>query len=145
MTELGKYEFFTCSRETYKTDGYSFDGPSLLIAGNGDVGHIKFFDGKFDAYQRTYVLQEFSENIAFVKTCLEFHLPKRIHSELNVGAMPYIVLGTLKDMELHLPIKEEQETIASFFQELDKKLGNITIQLKAAKTFKKGLLQQMFV
>lgn len=51
----GKYNFFTCSQEVSRIDEYSFNSKAILIAGNGDF-NVKFYDGKFDAYQRTYVL-----------------------------------------------------------------------------------------
>jgi len=56
--ENGKFPFFTCSSETFKTDTYSFDCEALVLAGNNAsaVYPFKYFKGKFDAYQRTYVI-----------------------------------------------------------------------------------------
>lgn len=51
----GKYKFFTCSKEALLCNEYAFDGKAVLIAGNGDF-NVKHFSGKFNAYQRTYVL-----------------------------------------------------------------------------------------
>ena len=51
----GKYKFFTCSQEVYKCDEFDFDGDAILIAGNGDF-NVKTYSGKFNAYQRTYVV-----------------------------------------------------------------------------------------
>ena len=51
----GKYKFFTCSNTPLSCDEYSFDASSILIAGNGDF-NVKHYSGKFNAYQRTYVL-----------------------------------------------------------------------------------------
>jgi type I restriction enzyme S subunit len=49
----GVYPFFTCSQEILRTDTYSFDTECVLLAGNNANGvfHIKYFKGKFDAYQ----------------------------------------------------------------------------------------------
>ena len=52
----GQYNFFTCGDEVLKCNEFAFCGKSILIAGNGNF-NIKYFDGKFNAYQRTYVLQ----------------------------------------------------------------------------------------
>jgi len=51
----GKYPFFTCSQETLRTNTFSFDTECVLLAGNNAAGifPLKYFDGKFDAYQRT--------------------------------------------------------------------------------------------
>ena len=51
----GKYKFFTCSNMPLLCDEYVFDSSSILIAGNGDF-NVKHYSGKFNAYQRTYVL-----------------------------------------------------------------------------------------
>ena len=58
-TENGLYPFFTCWEKIYKAPDFSFDWSAILIAGNGDVGACKKYDGKFEAYQRTYVLMDF--------------------------------------------------------------------------------------
>lgn len=54
-TKEGKYMFFTCSNNVLKCNKYAFEGKALLIAGNGDF-NVKHYSGKFNAYQRTYVL-----------------------------------------------------------------------------------------
>ena len=45
----GKYPFFTCAREHTYADNFSYDQEALLIAGNGDVGNVKYYSGKFEA------------------------------------------------------------------------------------------------
>ena len=52
----GKYNFYTCSEEISKCNEFAFDGNSILIAGNGNF-NVKYYNGKFNAYQRTYVIQ----------------------------------------------------------------------------------------
>ncbi len=72
----GDYKFFTCSSKDFKCDEYSFDTEALIIAGNGDVGNVKYFNGKFDAYQRTYIVRncEFIGNayLALLKSKRKF-------------------------------------------------------------------------
>ena len=57
-TKNGEYCFFTCSNDVLKCDDYKFEGNSILIAGNGDF-NVKYYNGKFNAYQRTYVIQPY--------------------------------------------------------------------------------------
>ncbi len=54
----GKYPFFTCAPEPLKIDVFAFDDDVILLAGNNAEGvfHINRYKGKFNAYQRTYVL-----------------------------------------------------------------------------------------
>jgi type I restriction enzyme S subunit len=60
MVEGGQYPFFTCDENPYRIDKYAFDATAIIISGNGSkVGHINFYEGKFNAYQRTYILTDF--------------------------------------------------------------------------------------
>lgn len=55
--ECGKYPFFTCAPEPLRIDNYAFDDNVILLAGNNASGnfHCQRFQGKFNAYQRTYI------------------------------------------------------------------------------------------
>ncbi|WP_271436921.1 restriction endonuclease subunit S [Staphylococcus hominis] len=146
MVPNGKYKFFTCARETYEIDTYAFDTEALLISGNGaNVGYIHYYQGKFNAYQRTYVLNNFKTNITYLKYYLEKYLLKRIYSEKRDGNTPYITRSTLYDMEILIPSLEEQEKIGNFFNKIDNLIELQTDKIEVLKQRKKGLLQKMFV
>ena len=55
-SENGQYPFFICSVTPLKIDTYSYDCECVLVAGNGDL-NVKYYNGKFDAYQRTYIIE----------------------------------------------------------------------------------------
>ena len=146
MVENGQYHFFTCAKEVYRIDTPAFDTEALLVSGNGaNVGYIHYYKGQFNAYQRTYVLDKFDQNIHYIKHFLDRFLKKRIFSEVKDGNTPYIVKGTLADMLIQLPSLDEQKKIADFLSAIDHKIALVASELSHAKTFKKGLLQQMFV
>jgi len=112
MTEGGKYPFFTCAKEVYQIDKFAFDTEALLVSGNGSqVGHIHYYKGKFNAYQRTYVLDSFSQNISFISHVLRAFLKQRILEEVNVSGVPYIKLETLSDFLIPVPPLPVQEEI----------------------------------
>lgn len=52
----GAFPFFTCSQQTLRCNQAAFDCSAIIIAGNGDF-NVKHYTGKFNAYQRTYVLE----------------------------------------------------------------------------------------
>jgi type I restriction enzyme S subunit len=146
MVKDGQYRFYTCAKEYYKIDDYAFDTDALIVSGNGaNVGYIHHYQGKFNAYQRTYVLDSFTDNIVFVKFVLDGYLHKRIMKEKNEGNTPYIVMGTLTDMKINLPSFSEQTKISNFLSSIDNKIEQVGKQLDESKQFKKALLQQMFV
>ena len=146
MVENGKYRFYTCAKEYSFIDEYSFDTEALLISGNGAyVGYIHYYNGKFNAYQRTYVLDQFSQNIQFIKCYLDENLSRRIKSEKKEGNTPYIVLSTLSDMIIKVPSKENQKNISNIINYHQKKILLEENKLQKLQELKKGLMQNMFV
>jgi len=147
MKPHGKYRFYTCAKDYFYIDDYAFDDEALLVSGNGaNVGYVHYYSGKFNAYQRTYVLTGFSVNVLLLKALLEKHLSKRIRAEVNAGNTPYIRMSTLSEMTIFMPISlEEQTKIANFLTLFDRKIEKEKAKLEALREQKKGLLQQMFV
>ena len=147
MDENGIYPFFTCAEIPFKINKYAFDCEALMISGNGaNLGYIHYYKGKFNAYQRTYVLKDFSVNINYVKFLLDRYLHRRIEQEKNTGNTPYIKLSTLTDMQLYIPVLEKdiQKTIdiccsISNYLDISKKI--LTMYNKQ----KQFLLNKMFI
>ena len=146
MSENGKYRFFTCAKEYYYINTYAFDTEALLISGNGAyVGYINYYKGKFNAYQRTYVLDKFNEDIFYIKYFLDEFLPLRIFSEKKDGNTPYIVLSTLSNMTIKFPDFNTQKIIVNILSKLDKKINLSEERFKLLSRLKNFLLQQMFI
>lgn len=146
QVDNGIYPFFTCAEQPFKIDSFAFDTEALLISGNGaNLGYINYYKGKFNAYQRTYVLDLFSENIQYIKWALKVLLPKRIAIEKSSSNTPYIVLSTLTDLRLPIPCKSKQSFIANLMQSLERKLSNQIAQYDSYNYLKQYLLRQMFI
>lgn len=65
----GQYPFFTCAPEASWIDTFAFESDAILLAGNnaGGIFHCQRYCGKFNAYQRTYVLTSTNEwNINYI-------------------------------------------------------------------------------
>ena len=114
---IGKYPFFTCSDEVKKINEYSFDCEALLVAGNGMVGNTKYYNGKFDAYQRTYVLYDFNKkliNVEFLKLYVENLLTMSVKAKTSGSVIDFIKIGDIKKFEIVFPTKNNQDKIAKF-------------------------------
>ncbi len=120
----GKYEFFTCSTENKKTDNYCFDQEALLVCGNGEVGFTRYYNGKFDAYQRTYVLGDFNINVfpIYLKYYFNGLLSKKLELDKVGSVIDFIKLGDIQNFLVCLPAKSEQEKIVKY---LDSKVTKI--------------------
>ncbi|WQY89689.1 restriction endonuclease subunit S [Helicobacter pylori] len=140
MVHYGKYRFYTCAKEYYFIDKYAFDTEAILISGNGAyVGYVHYYKGKFNAYQRTYVLDNFSEHIIFVKYFLTMFLQSHIQTNRNEGNTPYIVMATLKDFEILLPPLNEQIAIANILSDVDHEIISLKNKKRQFENIKKAL------
>jgi len=142
----GKYPFYTCAKEPTFSDNYSFNTEAILISGNGvGVGYSHYINGKFEAYQRTYVLSGFHNNInvSYLLSWIKKNLRKEILREKQDGAMPYIKLGLLQSFKLYLPAVEEQKKIASVLTSADQEINTLQQKLAYLKQEKKALMQQL--
>lgn len=112
-TENGIYPFFTCSVTPLKIDSYSYECECVLVAGNGDL-NVKYYNGKFDAYQRTYIIESEVPERLFVPYLFRF-LEKYIEVlrlQSTGGVIKYIRLGNLTEANIPLPSLDEQRRIA---------------------------------
>lgn len=135
MEEGGQYPFFTCSRKTYKINSYRFDCEALIIAGNGEVGETKYYKGKFDAYQRTYVLYEFNEevDVQYLFHYLRGYLKPYVFALSKKGSIPYITLGILKNFPIPLPPLPIQQEIVRILDTFTNLTAELTAELTARR------------
>ena len=146
QVENGQYPFFTCAERPFNIDSYAFDTEALLISGNGaNLGYINYYKGKFNAYQRTYVLDHFSVNIQYLKWALKVLLPQRIAIEKSSSNTPYIVLSTLADLKIPILNISKQNRIANLMMSFERKLSNQLALSDLYNKQKQYMLRQMFI
>ena len=132
--ENGKYPFFTCNEIPSKIDTYSFDTTAILLSGNGSrIGHVNLYSGKFDAYQRTYVIEISEENIdiKFLYYFFKTFVKKYIDKNKTTGSIPYITLPILKDFKIPIPSIEAQEKIVKILDNFTKYVTELQAELQA--------------
>ncbi|WP_419607262.1 restriction endonuclease subunit S, partial [Thiolapillus sp.] len=144
--ENGIYPFFTCAENHIYSNSHSFDCEAILVAGNANVGQTKHYRGKFEAYQRTYVLTDFSDiNTQYLYSYLGGNLQNDMALQVQTSAMSYIKLPMLKNYKVPAPRNPtEQQKIAHCLSSLDEVIGLESHKLDALKNLKKGLMQQLF-
>jgi type I restriction enzyme, S subunit len=145
----GKYRFYTCAFESLYCDTNRFSGESMILPGNGaNVGEVFYYNGEFDAYQRTYVLN----NIQTIPKYLYYHLLgnwKRKNQDKQFGsATNYIRMANFTDYEVPIPPLPEQHAIVAKIEELFSELENGKQQLLTAqqqlKVYRQSLLKAAF-
>lgn len=147
--ETGKYPFFTCSPETLSIDQFSFDTKALLLAGNNAEGNfcLKYYEGKFDAYQRTYVLTLDDESVTTYKYLFYYLKTKLLELKNNSAgsATRFLTLSILRDIRVPLPPLPEQKAIASVLSSLDDKIDLLHRQNKTLEAMAETLFRQWFI
>ena len=144
MTPDGEYDFYTCSLQVYKIDKYAFEGPAITIAGNGYVGCLHLADGKFNAYQRTYVLSNFKAVREYLYAEIGNKLPSKVNQEARNGNIPYIVMDMLTDLVVSLPNAEEQCKLGNLFATLNRLITLHQQKYEKLVNLKKAMLVKMF-
>lgn len=136
MVEWGKYPFFTCAEKPFLIDDYAFDTEAILISWNGSqVGHINYYKGKFNAYQRTYILSNFSNEIevGFILFCLKNSLKEYILKNVKEGSVPYITLPMLQTFQIPIPPIEIQKEIVKILDTFTMLEAELEAELEARK------------
>ena len=151
QVEDGPYPFYTCAFGQFKSPTFSFDGPSIILPGNGaNVGKVFFHDGKFEAYQRTYVVNELNRDInpRFLYFCFTANWPGWIATKQFGSATNYIVVGDLKAFPVPTPSLAVQEAtveqLESFTEETQRLARLYERKHAALEALKKSLLHQAF-
>lgn len=123
----GVYPFFTCSQETYRTNTFSFDQEVVLLAGNNAsaIYPLKIYSGKFDAYQRTYVIS--SKNKFVSNKQLYFVLKKQLNEFKGISSGTATKFLTMKILG-PIPVVIAPEDIANYFIKATDKIFEVIFQ-----------------
>lgn len=150
--EGGEYPFFTCSREIYAIDHFAFDCEAVLLAGNNAVGdfNVKYYYGKFNAYQRTYVITVKNFEKAHCRY-LYFQLLRSLKAfkKKSVGAgTKFLKIGMIKNLQIPLPPIDEQRSIVARLDVLSNETQRLEAiykqKIAALDELKQSLLQKAF-
>jgi type I restriction enzyme S subunit len=145
----GAYPFFTCSQETFRTDTYSFDVECVLLGGNNANGiyPLKYFSGKFDAYQRTYIIRALDNKILSNRYLFFALQPKlELLKSISTGAATkFLTLTILNDIEFDLPPLPTQHKIAAILSAYDDLIENNTRRIKILEEMAQALYREWFV
>lgn len=122
-SKTGTYPFFSCAQDILYTDNYSFDANAILVAGNGDF-NVKWYRGKFEAYQRTYVL--IPNNSRYLGWL--FYMVKHNLNNITCGArgsvIKFITKGNLENFRFAAPMDLTNCDIIDKFNTINQTIEN---------------------
>ena len=144
--EDGEYPFFTCSKEALRIDKFAFDQEALLLAGNNAAGKydVKYYKGKFNAYQRTYVLglkEDWSYQL--FRYQLEDKLVYLQQQSLG-GLTKYLTMKILGELDFIIPPMKRQIEFEEFAEQVDKSKVAVQKSLDETQQLFDSLMQRYF-
>lgn len=141
-SEKGKYPFFSCSQDFSWTDDYSFEGNAILVAGNGDF-NVKWYKGRFEAYQRTYVLIPYEERYtSWLYYAVKNNLA-RITSAARGSVIKFITKGNLEDFAFAAPSDLCSCEIIDTFAAINRKIDCLTQENYRLAAIRDALLPRL--
>ena len=146
-TPDGKYPFFVRSPKVERSNRYTFEGPSILMAGDG-VGAGKVFhlaDNKFACHQRVYCINQFSKiNRIFLFYYLSSLFYNIIDSANSKSTVDSVRLPMIAEFPVCIPLDLEQQSIADYLDqrcsEIDELISIKQQKIEKLKDYKKSLI-----
>ncbi|WBE26579.1 restriction endonuclease subunit S [Denitrificimonas caeni] len=142
----GLYPFFTCGEENLTINTAAFDTEAVLLAGNGNFS-VKYYKGKFNAYQRTYVIEPNMVDGKWLYYLVMHHIAK-ITAGARGSTIKYLRIGDITDCSVNLVSLTHQKRIVAKIEELFSELDNGIAALKSAreqlKVYRQAVLKHAF-
>jgi restriction endonuclease S subunit len=130
-SEDGKYPFFTCAKDPLRISSFSYDTECVLLAGNGNFD-VNYYSGKFDAYQRTYILEPRHKDelhVPFLYRFMQSHA-RRLTEQSIGGVIKYLKIGFLTSAPILVPSFTDQKRIVEIIDEMMKVCDEIELKIK---------------
>ena len=145
----GTYPFFTCDPITLKIDDWAYDTEAVLLAGNNASGNYtaKYYKGKFNAYQRTYIIESANTSLLSVRF-LAFAITQqlRLLKAMSTGSTTkFLTIKMLNDLEIPCPEITTQRKIASIIGSYDDLIENNQNQIKLLEEIAQRLYKEWFI
>ena len=141
----GDYPFFTCAREPLRIATYSYDCECVLVAGNGDL-NVKYYNGKFDAYQRTYIIEDNGSKklyLPYLYYFMDFYLDE-LRKQSVGGIIKYIRLANLTDAMIELLDLDDQRSVSDKLSRVSGLINTRRHELVALDDLVKSRFVEMF-
>ena len=147
--ENGKYPFFTCSQQTFRIDTPAFDTKAVLLGGNNATGvfPLKYYEGQFNAYQRTYVIESIDPNVLNIRFLYYSLRPALSYFQsASIGAATqYLTKKILDNFKINLPEITTQYRIASILSTYDDLIENNRRRIHLLEKAARLLYKEWFI
>ena len=145
----GLYPFFTCDPNTLRINNWAYDTEAVLLAGNNASGNYtaKYYHGKFNAYQRTYIIESSNTDITSTRfLAFAMNLQLRQLKVMSSGSTTkFITMKMLTGLDIPQPNIKTQLHIATILSRYDSLIENYQKQIKLLEEAAQRLYKEWFV
>ena len=147
--EGGIYPFFTCSQETYQINSFAFDTECVLLAGNNATGvfPLKYYKGKFNAYQRTYIIEPKNGDSLDIRYLYYYFRPllTAFQQQATGATTKFLTLKILNNLDVMVPQLESQKKIAAILSTYDDLIENNKRRITILENMAEEIYREWFV
>ena len=145
----GIYPFFTCDPQTLRINTWAYDTEAVLLAGNNASGNYtaKYYRGKFNAYQRTYIIETADSEVLSVRfLCYAINQQLRLLKTMSSGSTTkFLTIRMLHNLDIPCPDIEVQNRIVNVLGNIDDLIENNQKQIKLLEEAAQRLYKEWFV
>lgn len=147
--ENGIYPFFTCDPQTLRINTWAYDTEAVLLAGNNASGNYtaKYYRGKFNAYQRTYIIETADSEVLSVRfLCYAINQQLRLLKTMSSGSTTkFLTIRMLHNLDIPCPDIEVQNRIVNVLGNIDDLIENNQKQITLLEEAAQRLYKEWFV
>lgn len=147
--EEGKYPFFTCSQETFQINHYAFETECVLLAGNNATGvfPLKYYKGKFNAYQRTYIIEPKDKETLDIRYFYFYLRPllSTFQQQSTGATTKFLTLKILNNLDVYTPEINVQKKIAAILSSYDDLIENNQRRITLLEKMAEEIYREWFV
>ena len=145
----GIFPFFTCAQETYRINKAAFNTEAVLLGGNNANGvfPLKYYNGEFNAYQRTYVIETLDRNVLdtrYLFYALQPALSKFQAASIG-AATQYLTKSILDNFKIGVPDLDVQKRIVNLLSSYDDLIENNRRRIQLLEQAARLLYKEWFV
>ena len=141
-TADGEYPFFTCAQEPIKSPAYSFDTSAVILAGNGDF-NVKLYRGKFEAYQRTYVLEPNDTNMLYLLFFCVLENMNRLATGASGSTIKFLTKGMIESLDLYEPAVDTLCAFNMIVEPIQRQKESLSTQIRHLAEARDRLLPKL--
>lgn len=138
----GEYPFFTCAQGPIKSPSYSFDTSAVILAGNGDF-NVKLYRGKFEAYQRTYVLEPNDTNMIYLLFFCVSENMNRLATGASGSTIKFLTKGMIESLDLLEPTNATLCAFNKIIEPIQSQKENLSTQVRHLTEARDRLLPKL--